>query len=106
MDALYLCLKLTKGTFPMKKIKRILALTGALLLVALYCSTFFFALSGSDNYMNLLMASIYATIVIPVLLWAYTLIYRLLRKDDDDSADGDVDNNSDDNDSGNDAYRR
>jgi hypothetical protein len=90
----------------MNKIKRILALIGALLLAALYISTLVFALSGSDNYMNLLMASIYATIVIPVLLWAYTLIYRLLRKNDDESADGDVDNNSDDNDSGNNAYRR
>ncbi len=30
--------------------------------------------------MNLLMVSIYATVIIPVLLWAYTLIYKLVHK--------------------------
>jgi amino acid transporter len=67
----------------MKKVKRILALVGVILLVALYLATIVCALWGSDNYMDLLMASVFATVVIPVLLWAYGFLYRLLRKDDD-----------------------
>ena len=63
----------------MKKVKQILAITGCILLVALYVSTLVFALIGSENAMNCLRASIYATIVVPVLIWAYTFIYRLLK---------------------------
>lgn len=69
----------------MKKIKQILAIIGIFLLAGLYLSTLFCALSSSENFMNLLMASIYATVVIPVLIWAYTFIYRLIKKKDDDS---------------------
>lgn len=74
----------------MKKIKRLLAILGCVLLVSLYISTLVFALIGSNNAMNLFRASIYATIVLPVLIWAYTFIYRLLKdhyapKKDDDS---------------------
>ena len=64
----------------MKKLKRILAAAGAILLLLLYASTLVCALSSSENFMNLLMVSIYATVIIPVLLWAYTLIYKLVHK--------------------------
>lgn len=68
----------------MKKVKQILAAAGVVLLVGLYVSTLVCALSESENYMNLLMASIYATVIIPVLLWAYTFIYRLMHKKDEE----------------------
>lgn len=64
----------------MKKIKQILAMIGVILLVGLYLSTLICALFGGDSFMNLLMTSIYATVVIPVLFWAYTLIYKLIKK--------------------------
>lgn len=68
----------------MKKAKQILALIGVVILIGLYVSTLICALSSSENFMNMLMASIYATVIIPVLIWAYTFIYRLVRKDSDD----------------------
>lgn len=68
----------------MKKAKRILALIGVVILIGLYVSTLVCALSSSENFMNMLMASIYATVIVPVLIWAYTFIYRLVRKDSDD----------------------
>ena len=70
----------------MKKIKRILALLGVAVLIGLYLSTLFCALSASENFMNMLMASVYATVIIPVLLWAYSFIYRLVKKGDDDES--------------------
>ncbi|MGN0141926.1 MAG: hypothetical protein ACI4AD_06830 [Roseburia sp.] len=74
----------------MKKVKQILALLGVILLIGLYAATLICALSGSDNYMNLLMASVYATVIVPVLIWAYTFIYRLLKthygKDENDAS--------------------
>lgn len=63
----------------MKKIKQILAILGCILLVGLYVSTLVFALIGSKDTMNLFRASVYATVVVPVLIWAYSFIYRLLK---------------------------
>ncbi len=68
----------------MKKAKRILALAGAILLAMLYLSTLVFALLGKE-FMNWLMAAVGASIMIPVLIWAYGFIYRLLKGDTKDS---------------------
>ena len=65
--------------FPFQKIKQILAILGVIVLVGLYAATLICALSKSDNYMNLLMASVYSTVIIPVLIWAYSFIYKLLK---------------------------
>lgn len=73
--------------FIMKKIKRILALIGVVLLICLYGSTLVFALMDSPAADGLLRASIAATILIPVLLYAYILIARLLKKRRDDQND-------------------
>ena len=75
-------LKISEQVF--KKVKQILAIIGIVVLVGLYVSTIVCALSSSDNFMNLLLASIYATVIIPVLIWAYSFIYKLLKKDQDD----------------------
>lgn len=64
----------------MKKVKQILALMGVLLLVALYLTTLVFAITDNSGTMELFFASVVATILIPVLLWAYTFIYRLFKK--------------------------
>lgn len=66
-----------------KKVKQILAIIGIVVLAGLYVSTIVCALSSSDNFMNLLLASIYATVIIPVLIWAYSFIYKLLKKEQD-----------------------
>lgn len=64
----------------MKKLKQITALIGVIVLLGLYISTVVLACIGSDTAMRLLRAAIYATIVLPVLLWAYSMIYRLLKR--------------------------
>lgn len=69
----------------MKKSTRILALIGVVFLVGLYISTLIFALIDSVYAQNLLNASIAATIILPVLLYAYILVYRLAKHSDDSS---------------------
>ncbi len=64
-----------------KKVVRILALIGAILLAALYVSTLVFALLDNPFADKLLIASVAGTILIPVLLYAYQLIYKILKKD-------------------------
>ncbi len=68
----------------MKKSKRIMALIGAILLILLYASTLIFAFVDTSTSQNLLMASIAATILLPVLLYIYTLFSRMSHKDDSD----------------------
>lgn len=68
----------------MKKVKRILALCGVILLVLMYASTLIFALLDRSESMGLLKASIACTILVPVLLYAYILIYKLVHRDSDD----------------------
>ncbi len=53
------------------KMKRILAIIGIIILVALYGLTLVFALCDFDNWFNLLSASVVATVLIPIIIWLY-----------------------------------
>ena len=77
----------------MKNAKRILALAAAILLFGMYLSTLIFALMGSPHSIDLLWASVACTIILPVLLYAYTLVFKLTLHDEPDQ---DHDHASDD----------
>ena len=64
----------------MKKAKQILAIIGVILLVALYFTTLIFAITDNTGTMSMFVASVVATVVIPVLIWAYTFIFKLIKK--------------------------
>ncbi len=63
----------------MKKVKRILALIGVLLLTALYIATLICAVTDNSGTMQMFTASVIATVIVPTLIWIYTFIYRLLK---------------------------
>lgn len=71
----------------MHKLKQIGALLLVVILVALVLLTLYFAVTGSRYF----MASLVATLVFPVLLYAYMLVYRIVKKNgqEEESADGD-----------------
>ena len=69
----------------MHKLTRIFALIGAMLLAGLYICTLILALIDSAYTSDLLKAAIASTIILPVLLYAYILIYRLAKHSDDSS---------------------
>lgn len=71
----------------MKKVKRILAIIGIVLLVSLYVITIILALTDDPNTMNAFRASVYCTFLVPVLIWAYTFIYKLLKNNYGDKSD-------------------
>lgn len=62
------------------KSKRILALTGAVILIALYVSSIIFALMDSPLAENLLLASLFCTIVIPAVLYGYAVALRYFKR--------------------------
>lgn len=69
----------------LKRIKRILALCGAVLLGVMYAMTLIFAFFDHTKSLGFLKASIACTILLPVLLYAYILIYKLTHNNDSDS---------------------
>lgn len=65
------------------KLKRILALAGALLLLAMYACTLIFAFIDSPAFHDFLKASVVCTVIIPILLYGYALVYRITRPPSD-----------------------
>ncbi|MFR8548922.1 MAG: hypothetical protein ACLVEV_09925 [Lachnospiraceae bacterium] len=62
----------------MQKLKRILALIGALLLLGMYGVTLFLGLTANPASQNVLLASIACTVIVPCLLYGMILITRVL----------------------------
>ena len=60
-------------------IKKILSIAAAGVLILLYVSTLVFGLIQSPMTKNLLIASIVATIIIPVLIYSMQFAYRILK---------------------------
>lgn len=63
----------------MKQIRRILAILGIVLLVSMYLITLFCAVFDTGNDMAIFKASVTCTILVPILIWGYTVIYRLAK---------------------------
>lgn len=59
----------------MKKAKQVLAMIGVILLVALYLGTLVLAILGKD-FFPMFMAALATTLVLPVILWLYTLMKK------------------------------
>ena len=77
----------------MKIARQILAIIGIVFLVLLYLSTLICAIIDRTETMRLFQASVMATVIIPVLLWAYSFIYKLIKKNAKDQMD-EMQNNS------------
>ena len=69
----------------MKKTNRIVALIGAILLLLLYVAAFITTLLDHTSDMHYWKAAVAATIIIPVLIWAYSFIYKLVKGSADDT---------------------
>lgn len=62
----------------MKKLKRILAMVGVILLLAMYLITLILGLTASPATKGMLVASLACTIIIPIFLYGIILIARVL----------------------------
>lgn len=62
----------------MQKLKRIMALLGAILLIGMYLVTLGLGLTASPNTKGMLMASIACTVIIPCLLYGFMLVAKVL----------------------------
>ena len=72
--------------------KRIAAMGGILLLAALYLFTFVAAFLDIENWDRLFLASVIATIGVPILLWIYIWLYSKMTDRHQDSFEEDASN--------------
>lgn len=63
----------------MKKAKRILAIIGVILLVAMYALTLISVLIDTPYSESLFKASIFSTIAVPIFIYGVMLVYRLMK---------------------------
>lgn len=66
-----------------KKGKRIFCLVLVLFLLALYITTFIVACFTTKETGGLFFACLFSTVMIPVLLYAYQIIYKVLQKNNE-----------------------
>lgn len=68
----------------MKKTKQILAILGIVLILGLNVFVVFAAGTASEDGMGMFGGAVVAMIMVPVLLWIYLYIFKLLKKREED----------------------
>ncbi len=63
-----------------KTVKRILAIIGLVIIVGLYVTTLILAICGNENTRGLFMASIFSTVMVPVIIYVIQWLYKLVKK--------------------------
>lgn len=66
----------------MIKAKRIAAITGIVLIVAIYLITLISALFATKYTNGLFLASLFSTFAVPVFIYVFMLVYKLVHKKD------------------------
>lgn len=64
----------------MKNFKKTAAILGVICLLAVFCLPMFFAFGKGENAAGMFRASVGAVILVPVLAYAFWMVYRLLDK--------------------------
>ena len=68
----------------MKNIKQILAILGIVLIVGLNFLLVFAAGTASEDSMGMFGGAVVAVVMIPILLWIYLYIFKLIKKRQED----------------------
>lgn len=63
--------------------KRILALISVILILSMYVIALISAFSNSPDSKIWLMAAVLSTVIVPAIIYAIGLVYRLLKQDGD-----------------------
>jgi amino acid permease len=67
----------------MSKVKRIAAIIGLIFIVSMYLISFLSALFATEYSYSLFTASIFSTIVIPIMIYAFITVYKWVHKKDE-----------------------
>ena len=75
----------------MKKVKQILAILGIVLILGVNVLLLVTASSTSEGDMNAFNAALVTVILVPVLLWIYLHIFKLMKKRSEDKEEQEKD---------------
>ena len=71
------------------KLKRILAILGIVVLAGMYLLSLIFAMIDHPLKSSLMSASLYCTVIVPVLLYVFLFVTKLVRRDKDEKDEKD-----------------
>ena len=69
----------------MKRTRQIMAIIGIIILVGLYIVTLILAIMNNEYTKRWFTAAIVCTVVVPILIYVYQWLYKLVRKDAQDA---------------------
>lgn len=67
----------------MSKTKRIAAIIGIVLILSMYLISFLSAIFATEYSHGLFMASIFCTIIIPLMIYMYIAVYKIVHRKDE-----------------------
>jgi Na+/melibiose symporter-like transporter len=67
----------------MSKVKRVAAIIAIILIASLYLISFISAIFAKENAYGLFMASIFCTVVIPIMMYLFIWVYKMVHKKDE-----------------------
>ncbi len=67
----------------MSKVKRIAAIIGLIFIISMYLISFLSALFATEYSYGLFAASIFSTIVIPIMIYVFIMVYKWVHKKDE-----------------------
>ena len=67
----------------MTKAKRIAAIIGIILILSMYLVSLLSAFFATEYSYGLFMASIFCTIVVPLMIYVYTMVYKIVHRKDE-----------------------
>ncbi|MBB2181999.1 hypothetical protein H0486_03805 [Lachnospiraceae bacterium MD1] len=66
----------------MKNVKRIASIIGLILLVSMYIISLIAAIFASEKAPGFFLASVFCTIVIPIMIYSFIAVYQYVHRDD------------------------
>lgn len=67
----------------MNKVKRIAAIIGAVLILSMYLISLISAIFAPKGAPGLFLASVFSTVVIPIFIYMFLMVYKWVHKSDD-----------------------
>lgn len=68
----------------MKNVKQVLAIAGIVLILGLNVFLVFAAGTASEDGMGMFGGAVVAVVMVPILLWIYMYVFKLIKKRDED----------------------
>lgn len=66
----------------MNKVKRIAAIVGVVLIASMYVISFISAIFATEKAPGFFLASIFSTVVIPIMIYLFIAVYKYVHKND------------------------